>query len=371
MASATIRGAIIATAVLAFCAACAGGETPGAGLAETNAGSATDVPGSTGASTGSETTAAAGIDATTSSDSAADGGGAATAASGVIETVATEIVLTSANNEMNTQPDDEEWGLLTVSGAYTTSSVGEFAGSNGTKLMVVDIEVVPVNDGNVFAEAFRLRADDQWYNPINRLNVTSRIGGAINHSLVFEVPQSVGSAVLEAGLPEELGVGRLASYALTFEPGEPDSPPLRTDEEVLALAGSAKQTSAGNEFNLQPDDKEWGMLTVTGVRTALIEGDYNATLETMLVVLDFDIVVGEGGNFFHQTFRLRADDEWYPPVTRINETTSAGEVFSGSVFFEVPRTATTFALEAGMPEILTDYQWNFPVRTATFEVVLQ
>ena len=363
------RGIIVATALM-FSAACATGETPGAGLAETEAGSASNDTASTGDTAATTDSTDAGGDSTPSTEAGGDEQAAAPTGDAAIDSVATDIVLTSEDNEINTQPDDVEWGLLTVSQAFTTSSVGELAAGNGSKLLVVDIELVAVRGGNVFDEAFRLRAEDQWFQPIDNLNETSQIGEVINDSLVFEVPQSVAAALLEAGLPEDLGVGRRASYQLTFEPGRPEAPALRTDDEVLALAGSAKQTSSGNEFNLQPDDKEWGKLTVAGVRASLIEGDYASTLETMLVVVEFDVVVGEGGNFFDQTFRLRADDEWYSPETRINETTSAGEVFSGSVFFEVPRTATEFALEAGMPEIIAGYEWDFSVRTATFDISL-
>lgn len=363
------RGIVTATATLVFCAACASGETPDAGLAETEAGSGTAATQSTG-DTASETTIAAGDESTSSSEAAGDGQAVTPAGGGAIDSVATDIVLLSDDNEMNTQPDDVEWGLLEVSRAYTASSVGELAGGNGSKLLVIDIELVPVRGGNVFDEAFRLRAEDQWFNPINNLNVTTQVGDVVNDSVVFEVPQSVASAVLEGGLPEELGVGRRVSYQLSFEPGQAETSPLRTDDEVLALTGSAKQTSPGNEFNLQPDDKEWGKLTVTGVQPSLIEGDYASTLETMLVVVNFDIVVGEGGNLFDETFRLQADDEWYSAVPQINETSSAGEVFSGSVFFEVPRTATEFALEAGMPEVVAGYEWDFPIRTATFDITL-
>ena len=362
------RGTVAATA-LVLCAACASAETPDVGLAETEAGSTSAATGSTGETTATAS-AAADDDATASSDASAAGQAAAPASGGAIDSVASDIALVSADNEMNTQPDDVEWGLLNVPSAYTTSSLGEYAGSTGSKLLVIEIELMAVNGGNVFDEAFRLRAEDQWFNPINNLNETTQLGSVINDMLVFEVPQSVDSAVLEGGLPEELGVGRRASYQLTFEPGQPDTSALRTDDQVLALTGSAVQTSSSNEFNLQPDDNEWGMLTVTGVQAGLIEGDYTATLETMLVVVSFDVVVGEGGNFFDETFRLRADDAWYPAVPQINETPSTGEVFSGSVFFEVPRTATAFALEAGVPESVAGYEWDFSTRTATFDVTL-
>ena len=373
MASSLLRRGIITCTALVFGVACGGGGTPTAGLAETDAGPATAAadPSADGDGTTSSTVTVdqGGSDATSSTvdvGEPTDGGSGPSFVAGV----ATAIELTADDNEMNTQPDDVEWGLLTISQAYLATSTGEFAATSGSKLLVVDFELVPVKGGNVFGEAFRLQAADQWFNPINKINRTVQLGDVLNDSLIFEVPESVTWATLHGGLPEELGVGRRTSYELTFEPGELEGPPLRSDAEVLALTGEAVQTSTGNEFNLQPDDDEWGILTPTGVRTSLIEGDDTASLETMLVVVSFDVTVGEGGNFFDQAFRLQADGEWYGPVVNINDTYSAGEVFSGWVMFEVPRSVSDLTFEAGVPSAVASYEWEFPIRTATYDITL-
>lgn len=357
-----------AIAVLVLCLSCAAETPPVAGLAESEAGTTEST-----ASQGPDPTTNDGAGDTTSTV-AASGDAPATTASGTdsggdsaVATIGSEIVLVSADNEMNTQPDDEEWALLSVPSAYTALIVDDYAATNETKLVVVDVGLTTVRPGNVFEEAFRLEADGTWYSPLNNINSTTRIGVVLNTSLVFEVPRASTTVTLEGGLPEAVGVGRRASYEISFTPGTPPESTV-SDDQVAATASQIALTSETKEMNTQPDDNEWATLEVNEARTAVIEGDFTANRQTKLVLIDVALTMGDGGNVFDQSLRLGADGRWYSPLNNINQTAKVGEILNHTFVFEIPRDQTDLTLEGGFPSALAGYDWNFSLRTATYDI---
>lgn len=370
MSTTRVKLPVLASAGLVLCMSCAAQNVPVAGLAESGAGTTASTesqgtdPTTSGAAPETDATLAASGDAPGTTASGTDPG-----ADGTVTAIASEIVLVSADNEMNTQPDDQEWGLLTVPSAYTTLIDGDYTATNETKLVIIEVDIIAVRGGNVFEEAFRLQADGTWYSPLNNINKTSNVGSVINRSLIFEIPRASTTVTLEGGLPEAVGVGRRASYDITFTPGTPPESTL-TDDQVPATASEITLTSENSEMNTQPDDDEWAVLEVSEVRTAVIEGDFTASRQTKLVIVDVTLTMGDGGNIFDQSFRLEADGRWYSPVNNINQTGQVGEIFSTTVVFEIPRDPMNLTLEGGFPPVLEAYDWDFSLRTATYDITL-
>lgn len=300
-------------------------------------------------------------------DSEGTDSGGAVVADDEVAAVASQITLTSDDNEMNTQPDDQEWGHLIVSDAYATLTEDDFIAGADTKLLVVEVEIIMGKGGNVFEQAFRLQADDTWYSPLNNLNQTTDIGEVVNDRVIFQIPRGSTTVTLEGGLPASLGVGRRATYDITLTPGQRDVPVV-PDEEVEATATNIALASPSNQMSTQPDDKEHALLEITGAHTTLIEGDYTATTTTKLVVIDIELTTVQQGNVFNQAFRLQADGEWYSPISNLNLTTSVGEVHNDTIYFDVPRHANEITLEAGFPEALSKDRWDIPLYTTTYNI---
>lgn len=187
------RGSV-AVAALLFCLSCASSESSVEGLAQS------------GASGGDSATGQGQPGAPVASISTSDQAQAipSSDAGDAVEATASEVVLTSASNEMNTQPDDSEWGLLNISDAYTTLQVDDITATTDTKLVVIDIEITIGKFGNLFDSAFRLQADGEWYSPLNVINMTTRVGEIYNGIVIFEIPRPPTTVILEAGLPESL-----------------------------------------------------------------------------------------------------------------------------------------------------------------------
>ncbi len=295
--------------------------------------------------------------------------GGVTVTDSEVSATATDIVLTSATMEMNTQPDDEEWGLLQVSDAYATIEEGDLAAAEDTKLVVIEIELTMGQSGNVFDDAFRLRADDRWYSPVADLNQTAGVGQVINTAVVFEIPRSPTSLTLEGGLPESLGVGRRASYDITLTPG-PRSVPDISNDDVERTASKIQLASSTAEMNTQPDDEEWALLAIPSAYSTVIDGDHTATTTTKLVIIEIELTIGQSGNVFDDAFRLQADGEWYSPINDINKTGKVGEIINDQLVFEIPRPPTSLTLEGGIPNALTTYDWPHDLRTTTYELTL-
>ncbi len=281
--------------------------------------------------------------------------------------VATAITLTSARNEMNLQPDDQEWGLLFVDGARTDRAYGDLAPGSGAKLLIVDVSIHPVDGGNLFDEAFRVHVGDTTISPAIRINTTLSLGQVFNDVVVFEIPADATTVTFEGGLPESQGPARRATYELALEPGQPEMVTM-DDAAVEATTTAIELISPDAAFNLQPDDAEWGTLEIVSVTSTLQTFDATASSDTRLIVVEFAMTVGRGGNFFDEAFRMQVDGEWYDPVTQLNTTVDEGEVVNGTMTFDVPRTGDPVVLEAGFPSVVADFDWPWDLRTATFEI---
>lgn len=370
----TWKRALVALAALTVAAGCGTDDqgSPDVGVSVLDSTEPTGTGGDETAADGAtDTTAppAAGDDAGdgTTDASATGGDGATAGGDGTIEMVATDITLAAATNEMNIQPDDIEWGILLVDDAYTASSVGEVAAGNDSKLLVVDVQVIAVQQGNLFDEAFRVEADGVVSSPVVGINRTLAIGAVYNGPVVFEIPRAAAAVTIQAGLPEELGVGRRTAYEITLAPGQPEVVEL-DEASVTGEATAITPTGESAEFNSQPDDQDWGTVAVNGARSALLAGNLTATPTTKLVTVDVTVNGGVNGNLFDEAFRIQADGEWHESLTQLNELVGPGEVVNTSLTFEVPRDAMTMTLEAGFPSAISDYQWTFPIRTTTFEI---
>lgn len=295
-------------------------------------------------------------------------GSTSTTAGGPVgaDSVAVAIELVADDAEMNLQPDGQGWGRLSVDGAYSSRFVDDRTAAEDTKLLVVDVQVIPVNPGNLVAEAFRLEHAGIDHLPVGRISEIANIGEVYNDSILFEIPVDAATVTLHGGVPKGPAAGRRTAYEITLAPGRPEAAPV-AETAVDGAVGAITATGPTAEISTQPDDEDWGTLTVDAARSGVIAGDLVATPDTKLVTIDITVTGGRG-NLFDRAFRLRAGDEWYSPITRINETLEEGQTYRGELVFEVPRSAFDLVLEAGFPSALDAYQWPFTRRTVTVEI---
>ncbi len=107
---------------------------------------------------------------------------------------------------------------ITVRNATSTLKIGPDAARPGFKFVQIDIETIGVaTTGNLFEQAFRLQAEDEWYSPLGNINELTRPAAPFNTTLVFQVPRSAQWMVLEAGVPEEWAEGERTTFSIEFE----------------------------------------------------------------------------------------------------------------------------------------------------------
>lgn len=101
-----------------------------------------------------------------------------------------------------TDISDTERAVLSVENAKVTGRDGDYFAHEGTKLVIVDFVLSDFESfGNIFDNAFRLQADDEWYSPLNSINETGNVGETLTSRVVFEVPRATGAFLFEAGPP--------------------------------------------------------------------------------------------------------------------------------------------------------------------------
>lgn len=214
--------------------ACAG--TTGDGLAETSA--AGDSPtGSVASSDGAGATdggavsndgdGSGGLDGRATDGGGADGAAATDGAGddaaqrddtgGDIEAVGTATLLTG-DGEASLNPSDPQQSkaVLTIDEVRSTREALDSTASAGTKFVVVEFQVLGVQYGNFFENAFRLQAADEWYSPVSSINLIIQIGEVVNDAVVFEIPAEANDLVLEVGAPPILEEGWTTTFGITF-----------------------------------------------------------------------------------------------------------------------------------------------------------
>ncbi len=298
----------------------------------------------------------------TDDDGTTDGGEQTIVATGgdIIETASgAAISLVGTEDRMTTAPDrpTRGWGYLTVDRAFSTAEHEDNTATAGSKFVVVEYQLLVGEDGNFFEQAFRLLADGEIYSPLNSINSIGSPASVVNDRLVFEVPLAAQVLQLEGGVPSGSADGFTALYDIDLAPAsgtETAEAPL-TDAEVEAIIGDI-QASAETAMTIDTGEPEggFGNLTVDGGRaTAKIE-DTSAGPDHKFLIVDFQLLGVERDNFFDHALRIETEGEWYGSIVSFNEILTAGEVYNGSVIFRVPRSATDFVLEGGMPERWAD-----------------
>lgn len=259
------------------------------------------------------------------------------------------------------------FATLTVDGGRATARIDGTSAGPDFKFLIIDIQLLGVEQDNLFDEAFRLEADGEWYGPLGSLNETLSTGEVFNGSLTFQVPRTTTDFVLEGGMPEQWSDGLRTTVAFSlWDPAEgvgEDTESTDTTVEVEAEATGISLVGDDNRMTIDPTTpRGWGSLTLDrAYTTAKIEQD-GARPGFKFLLIEYQLLGAESDNFFDEAFRLEAANELYSPLNNINEIIDTGEVFNGTVIFEVPIGVTSARLEAGVVAGSTDgFTTNFEI----------
>lgn len=296
-------------------------------------------------------------------DSASDGApGGEVAADGAI-------TLVTEDKRMSTNPDSltRGWGLLEADGATTTLAIDGEGAPAGFKFLIIDYQVLGGDNGNLFEEALRVITEDEVFPNLVNVNQIPKAGTVLNTFAVFEVPETVSTFRFEGGAPEGERDGFTAAYDIVLTPAvaaatDSTEPPISVEAESIDI--TLLTDEAIMSTNPGTPDRGSAELTVDGAVTTEKIDAVGATEGFKFVIVDYQMAGLDSGNFFDQAFRLQADDEWYPPLSDINEIVRAGGVFNGEVVFEVPADVESVILEGGFPTALGDEGF-----TAQFQIV--
>jgi hypothetical protein len=138
--------------------------------------------------------------------------------------VAGQILGEPAEMSLLPQAPTEGYGTITIDAVEGLIQLeGEQAG-DGLKFIVVHIQVlVTAVDSSLRSEsdileenAFRVKAEGEWYSPTSDLFEPVEVGEVVNTELVFVVPESTQSFVIEAGVPAGSPEGSTATFEVTF-----------------------------------------------------------------------------------------------------------------------------------------------------------
>lgn len=132
--------------------------------------------------------------------------------------------------------------------------------------------------------------------------------------------------------------------------GTDQLPTIAVDE--LAIGDAITLVGDDKRMSTNPKDltRGWGLLDVDRASTTASYDGQGATVGFKLLVVDYQVLGGDSGNFFDQAIRAIADGEVYPNLVGVNEISGPGWVFNSTAVFEIPETATEVRFEAGAPE---------------------
>lgn len=289
---------------------------------------------------------------------ASDGSTATALADDEVDAIVGDIQVTSpdARMTMDTSQPTGGWGTLTVHGGMATAKIEDTSAGAGFKFLALDVQVLGQERDNLFDEAFRVEADGELYQTLTGVNEVLAPGQVYNSTILFRVPRETTDFVLEAGVPERWtdGLRTTVSFSL-WDPSEGITEPEPTD--VAAEAEATAITLVGDEQRMTTDPSDargWGTLTVDRAYTTAKIEQNGAREGFKFLIVEYQLLGGERDNFFDEAFRMEANGELYSPRNGINEIVGPGEVFNGSVVFEVPLSAVSVVLEGGAVPGSTD-----------------
>ena len=295
-------------------------------------------------------------------------GSAATAATGgTVEQVAESIVQVSESNLISTDPTDptEEIGELTIDTVYSTdASYGGFTPEPGSKLVVIDVQLlvspntsIGAGASNLVEDVFRLVDDDgRIHQPVESWNELGFPGEVVNRSFTFEVPVDLAAFALEVGVTADQRDGYTARYEVTLVDG-PIAAYLPPDTAVSEGAVTATLTSESAVGEADPSIP-YSRLPASAVDYTVLDGQTAARIGPdsadpghKWLILNLQVEgVTIASNLKGSALRVSAGGERYSPVNDINLFIQAGEVADVQAVFQIPAGAQTATLELGSPE---------------------
>lgn len=249
------------------------------------------------------------------------------------------------------------WSEMKVHGAFATSILDEQEAVPGEKFLVIDYQLLGAKGGaHVHNSTFRVDVDGLLYSPtLSKINNIISAGEVFNELVIFTVPSNTTEFRLEAGVLDPLGDGYQASWVMYLEPALAPAPAERFAGP--GRTGTSRLISADEMFTGVPGMTVQHPLAieVTKVVEAVKIGPDVADPGFKFVIVDVQIVGTRSlANIRSIAFRMMANEALYPPLTKLNDALSAGEVWQGSMVFHVPADVTDFELEVGVPEGLVE-----------------
>lgn len=275
-----------------------------------------------------------------------------------VEAIGGEIELLTAESNMTIDTGEPTggWATLSVDEVVATAKIEDVGAGPRHKFIIIDFQLLGGQSDNFFEPALRLKADDEWYGPLDTLNEIIDVGEVFNGSVTFRVPREAEEFIFEGGVPERWTDGLRAAYGFSLWDASEgiDDTDTDTDAAAATVPVEAEATDIaliGSEERMTTDTSDprgWGTLSIDRAYTTAKIEQNGARTGFKFLIIEYQLLGGESDNLFEQAFRLEAEDELYSPLNNINEILDAGEVFNGSLVFEVPIEAATVVLEGGV-----------------------
>lgn len=249
------------------------------------------------------------------------------------------------------------WSEMRVHNLYATSRFGELTADDGQKFVIVEFQLLGYDGGsNVQDGTFRINDNGVLYSPsVGRINDIIYPGGVINTAIGFTVPTALTDVRFEAGVLDPTGDGYQSAYEFTLAPGQEPDPAERYSEPDQEVA--VTKTGEGSEVTGNPAASQQSplLVSVLGATSTARVGPDAAKPGFKFVVVEAQLT-GQSSlaNVSSTAFRVTAEGEEYGPINLVNEILSAGEVWTGTVAFEIPSSTFTADLEIGVPEVWTN-----------------